>query len=57
MIQRGAQTAMIVILKRHKSERLQHAVGYAPHRAQSLSHAMDWTRLGLKSDFDEIALA
>jgi len=57
MIERGAQTAVIVVLKSHKPERLQHAVGYAPHWAQSLGHAMDWTRLRLKSDFDEIALA
>jgi hypothetical protein len=48
---------VVVILKRHESERLQHAVGHIPHWAQSLSHAMDWTRLGLKRDFDEIALA
>ena len=57
MIERGAQAAVIVILKGHKSEWLQHAVRYAPHWAQSLSHAMDWTRLRLKRDFDEIALA
>lgn len=57
MIERGAQAAVIVILKRHESEWLQHAVGHPPHRAQSLSHAMDRTRLSLKSDFDEIALA
>jgi hypothetical protein len=57
MIERGAQAAVIVILKGHESEWLQHAVRYAPHRAQSLGHAMDWTRLCLKSDFDEIALA
>jgi hypothetical protein len=57
MIERGAQAAVIVVLKRHESEWLQHAVRYAPHWAQSLSHAMDWTGLGLKSDFDEIALS
>jgi len=57
MIKRGAEAAVIVVLKRHKSEWLQHAVRYAPHWAQGLSHPMNWTRLGLKSDFDEIALA
>jgi hypothetical protein len=57
VIERGAQAAVIVILKRHESERLQHAVGHAPHWAQSLGHAMYWTRLCLKRDFDEIALA
>jgi hypothetical protein len=57
VIERGAQAAVIVILKRHESERLQHAVGHAPHWAQSLGHAMYWTRFCLKRDFDEIALA
>lgn len=57
MIERGAQATVIVVLKRHESEWLQHSVGHTPHWAQGLSHTMDWTRLSLKSDFDEIALA
>ena len=57
MIEGGAQAAVIVVLKRHESEWLQHSVGHAPHWAQGLGHAVYWTGLCLKSNFDEVALA
>lgn len=47
---------MIIVFKGHEAERLQHAVWDIAHRAQRLSHAVDGTRLGLKSDLDKIAL-
>ena len=47
---------MVVILKGHEAEWLQDTVRDTVHRAQSFSHAVNRARLGLKSNFDEIAL-
>lgn len=47
---------MVVVFKGDETERLQHATRQSVHRAQRLSHPVDRARLGLKSDFDKIAL-
>jgi hypothetical protein len=46
---------MVVILDRHKAERLQYAVGHLPHRGKNFGHAVHWTGLRLKGNFDEVA--
>lgn len=56
MLERGPQPAMIVILKRHKPERLQHSVVQASHRTQDFRHAVNRSRLRLKGYFDKVAL-
>jgi hypothetical protein len=47
---------VVIILKGHEAERLQHAIRHIAHRAQSFSHPVDRAGLGLKSDLDEITL-
>ena len=56
MIERRAKPAMVVILERHKAERLQHTVDGLPHRAEDLGHAVHRPGLRLKRNFDEVAL-
>jgi hypothetical protein len=51
-----AQVLMIVILKRDKPKRLKNGTNATPQGIQHFSHAVDVTGVGLKSDFDEIAL-
>jgi hypothetical protein len=57
MFERGPQSAMVIILERHKPKRLQYAVVEATHRAEDFGHPMDRTRLRLEGDFDEVTLA
>ena len=53
MIDRGAQTAMVVILEGNEAERLQHTGSRLPHRGQELSHAVNRPCLRLKREFDK----
>ena len=53
MIDRGAQAAMVIVLKRDEAKRLQHAGRRLSHGAENLGHAMDWSRLRLKGEFHE----
>ena len=48
---------MVVVLKRHKAERLQHAVVHFPHGTQDFGHAVHGACLRLKSNFDKVAFA
>jgi len=48
---------MVVVLQRHKAERLQNAVGHLPRRAEDFSHAVHRASLRLKSNFNEVALS
>ena len=48
---------MVVILERHKAERLEYAVVHFPHGAQDFSHAVYRACLRLKSNFDKVAFA
>ena len=57
MIKRRPQPSVIVIFKRDKSKRLQHAGVRLAHGAEHFGHAAHRPRLGLKRDFDKIALA
>jgi hypothetical protein len=57
VIERGAQAAMVVVLKRDKTERLQYAIGQLSHRGENFGHAVHRPGLGLKSDFDEVSLS
>jgi hypothetical protein len=57
MIERGPQAAMVVVLKRHEAERLKHAVGHLSCGHEDFRHTVYWALLGLKRDFDEVALA
>jgi hypothetical protein len=56
VIERGAQTPVIVIFNSHEAECLQHAFGCGSHRTQDFGHAVHWSGLRLKCDFDEVAL-
>ena len=56
VIERGPQSAMVVILERDEAERLQYAIGHL-HRAENFRHAVDWARLCLKGHFDKVALS
>jgi len=47
---------MVVVLQRHKAERLQHAVAHLPHWAENFGHTVHWASLRLKSNFNEVAL-
>ena len=55
VIERGAQAAMVVVLKRDKTERLQYAIGQLSHRGENFGHAVHRAGLRLKSNFDEVA--
>lgn len=48
---------MVIILERYKAERLQNCARQLPRRTEKFRHAMNRTRLRLKSNFDEVALA
>lgn len=56
VIERVAQTPVIVIFKRYESERLEHTVGHTSHWAEDFGHAVHRSRLGLERDFHEVAL-
>jgi hypothetical protein len=47
---------MVVVLDRDEAERLQYAIRCLSHGAEDLGHGVDWARLRLKCNFDEIAL-
>ena len=47
---------MVVILKRDKAERLEYAVVHLSHGGEYFGHAVNWPCLGLKSNFDKVAL-
>jgi len=53
MIDRRAQTAMIIVLKRHEAERLEYASIRLSHWREDFSHAMHRARLRLECQFDE----
>jgi len=56
MIERRAQAPVIVIFERDKAERLEHSIFRFPHGTEYFSHGAYRTGLGLKGNFDEIAL-
>ena len=47
---------MIVVFERDKAKGLQYSLGHTPRRAEHFGHAMDRSGMGLKSNFDEVAL-
>jgi len=55
VVERGAQAAVVLVFERDESKGLQYAIGHLPHRRQNLRHAVHWTSLRLKSNFDEVA--
>jgi hypothetical protein len=57
VINRGPQAAVVIIVKRDESERLQNASSRFPCRREKFGHPVHRARLGLKGDFDKIALA
>jgi hypothetical protein len=57
VIERGAQAAMVVILKRDEAKRLQYAIGHLPHRGENFGHPVHRAGLRLKGNFDEVALS
>jgi len=48
---------MVIVLNRHEAEGLQNAVSHLPHGAENFGHAVHGTGLGLKGNFDEVALS
>jgi hypothetical protein len=56
VIERGPQAAMVVILKRHKAERLQHALCHLLHRAEDFGHSVHRASLRLEGNFHEVTL-
>jgi hypothetical protein len=57
VVERSPKAAMIVVLKRNETERLQHTISDFPHGSQNFGHAMHRPGLRLKSNFDEVALS
>jgi hypothetical protein len=57
VIERRSQAAMVIILKRDEAERLQYAAGHLAHGTEDFGHAMNWTGLGLKGNFDKVTLS
>jgi hypothetical protein len=57
VVERSPKAAMIVVLKRNETERLQHTISHFPHGSQNFGHAMHRPGLRLKSNFDEVALS
>ena len=47
---------MIVVFQGHKPERLQNTFDKRAAGVQHFRHTVDWSRLGMKSDFNEVAL-
>ena len=56
MVQRISQPPVIIVFEGDKAERLQHAIRHIACRAEYFGHAVHRPRLGLKCDFDKIAL-
>ena len=56
VIQRRAQTAMVFVLERYETERLQYTIQGLPRGAENFGHAMHRTGLRLERDFHEVAL-
>ena len=56
MVKRRPQSAVIIILQRDEAKRLKDALRRLSHGIQNLRHAMYWSRLRLKRNFDEVAL-
>lgn len=56
VIERTAQPPVVIILNGDEPERLQHAFGNAPHRAQDFGHSMNRAGLCLEGDFNEVSL-
>ena len=56
VIERGAQAAMVVVLKRDEAERLQDSAGRLAHGTQDFRHAVNRAGLRLKGHLDEVAL-
>jgi hypothetical protein len=48
---------MVVILKGNEAEGLKHAIRHFPRGSEHFGHAMHRARLGLKRNFDEVALS
>ena len=48
---------MVVVLKRHEAERLQHAGCQLLHRAEDFGHAVHRAGLRLKGNFYKVALS
>lgn len=57
VIERGTQTAMVVVLDRYEAEWLQHAVVQLPGGTEDFSHAVHRAGLRLERDFDKVACA
>lgn len=47
---------MIIVFERDKAEGLQYALGHVARGAENFGHAMYRSRMGLKGNFDEVAL-
>ena len=56
MIERVAQTPVIVIFERYESERLEYTVGHTSHWAEDFGHAVHRSGLSLERNFHEVAL-
>jgi hypothetical protein len=56
VLQRTAQTPVIVVFDCDEAKRLQYAIRDVSHRAKDFRHPVHWSRLRLKGNFDEIAL-
>jgi len=57
MVERGAQSPVVVVLNCHETERLQHAVVELPRGAEDFGHTVNRSGLGLEGHFNEIASA
>ena len=48
---------MVVIFERDETEGLKNPIRHVTHRAEDFGHAVYWSGLGLKRNFDEVALS
>ena len=56
MVKRRPQSAVIIILQRDEAERLEDALRRLSHGIENFRHAVHWSRLGLKRNFDKVSL-
>lgn len=56
MIERGAESPVIVVLKGDEPESLQHAIRHSLRGAENFRHPVDRASLRLEGNFDKVAL-
>jgi hypothetical protein len=56
VIERGPQSAVVLILERHEAEGLKHTIRSPLCGTEDFGHSMHWPGLRLEGNFDEVSL-